>query len=319
MNYRVVASLLLVVSLLPAVGCDKATPVAPTGTILTISANPSKVGLNGQSTITVVGRKPDGNPLNPGTEIRLTTDKGTIDPVVTVGDGGVATAIFRADGRSGTAKITAMTGGGMTMATTDVQVGVAAGGVTLQATPSTISASDIPASGVQIRLLALVRDDQGQPLPDALVNFTTEIGTLDSRGAFRRTDARGQAEDRLTVREVDLASFSSPTFQVGVQATGGGGTSVSQDTFEVRIQRDSPVASFDPQPAGGNRVFFDNTTTGAEPITFEWDFNNDGTIDSNVREPTHDFVSAGTYTVRLVATNSAGSSTAIQTITVPVP
>jgi len=319
MIYRVAAALLLLMSLLPAAGCDKATPVAPNGTILTISANPSKIGLTGRSTITVIGRKPDGQPLNPGTEIRLSVDKGTIDPsVVGVDDHGEATATFRGDGRSGTAKITAMAGGGMTMATTEVQIGVAAGSVTIQATPSTISASDIPANGVRISLLALVRDDQGQPLPDATVNFTTELGTLESQGAFRHTDSNGQATDRLTVKEVDLASFNSPTFQVGVQATGGGGTAVSQDTFEVRIQRDEPVASFTATAAGGNRVFFDNTTTGAEPLTFEWDFTNDGTIDSNVKEPTHDYVSAGTYEVRLVATNSAGSSTAIQTITVPI-
>ncbi|HEV2845026.1 MAG TPA: hypothetical protein VG477_09290, partial [Thermoanaerobaculia bacterium] len=81
-------------SLLPAMGCDKASPVAPSGSILTISANPSQVGLNGRSTITVVGRKPDGNPLNPGTEIRLSSERGTIDSIVTTDDQGRATATF---------------------------------------------------------------------------------------------------------------------------------------------------------------------------------------------------------------------------------
>jgi hypothetical protein len=110
MNYRAVALLLCLVSLLPVAGCDKATPVAPSGTILTITANPSQISLTGKSTITVIGRKPDGQPLNPGTEVRLSVDKGTINPaVVEVDSSGSGTATFRGDGRPGVAKVTAAT------------------------------------------------------------------------------------------------------------------------------------------------------------------------------------------------------------------
>src|SRR3954470_8150436 len=125
MNYRVVAGLLLVVSLLPVAGCDKATPVAPSGTVLTISANPTQIALNGTSTITVVGRKPDGNPLNPGTEIRLTAERGTISSLVTTDSNGTASATFHADGRSGAVKVSAATGSGDAKAETSVQVGQA--------------------------------------------------------------------------------------------------------------------------------------------------------------------------------------------------
>jgi hypothetical protein len=314
MNFRVVASLLLLTSLLPAVGCDKATPVAPSGTILTISANPSQVGVNGRSTITVVGRKPDGNPLNPGTEIRLTAARGTIDSIVTTDDNGRATATFRADGRAGEVMITAATGGGDTMAETIVQVGIAAGSVNLQATPSSISDSEIPEEGEEIRLLALVRDDQGQPLATALVNFTTEIGTLASGGSFKRTDSRGQATDTLTIEQEDITSFNAPTFEVGVQATGAG-SEVSQDTFEIRIQRDEPVASFTCS-VNGTTATFTNTSTGAPPINFEWDFDNDGESDSTVKDPVRNFNNAGTYIIRLVATNSAGSDSETRTLTI---
>lgn len=101
----------LALLLLPALGCDKATPVAPAGVVLTISASPSQVALNGSSTITVVGRKPDGQPLNPGTEIRFSTNLGTVNPLFAiVGSGGVATTVFTGDGRSGVASITASTG-----------------------------------------------------------------------------------------------------------------------------------------------------------------------------------------------------------------
>ncbi len=97
--------------------CDSATPTAPSGTILTITASPSQIGLNGTSQITVIGRRPDGNPLNPGTEIFFSTSLGSVSPTVTtVDDDGVARATLRGDGRPGTANVTASvsttTGGG---------------------------------------------------------------------------------------------------------------------------------------------------------------------------------------------------------------
>jgi hypothetical protein len=111
MNPRTLSSLGLALLLVAAFGCDKATPVAPDGVVLTISASPSQVTLTGSSTITVIGRKPDGQPLNPGTEVRFSTNIGTVDPIIaTVRTGGAASTTFRGDGRSGTATITASTG-----------------------------------------------------------------------------------------------------------------------------------------------------------------------------------------------------------------
>ena len=50
----------------------------------------------------------------------------------------------------------------------EVQIGIFAASVTLQASPTTIQSN-----GGQIDLLAVVRDDTGQPLPGASVNFIT--------------------------------------------------------------------------------------------------------------------------------------------------
>ena len=92
-------------------------PTAPSGTILTITANPSQISLNGSSQITVIGRRPDGNPLNSGVEIFFSTSQGSISPAVTtVNEDGLAFATLRGDGRAGTANVTASvsttTGGG---------------------------------------------------------------------------------------------------------------------------------------------------------------------------------------------------------------
>lgn len=202
--------------LMPLAGCDKATPVAPNGTILTISANPSKIGLNGRSTITIVGRKPDGNPLNPGTEIRVTTDKGTLsDSVVTTDDSGRATVTFRGDGRSGTAKITAMTGGNV-MVTTDVQVGESSDTkptVLVSVSPNNIPVGDTSTSTVTV----VARNSDGTPLAGQTVILTTTLGTLANPRPVTRSDGTatttltagrqaGSAEIRAIVGSSDAAT-----------------------------------------------------------------------------------------------------------------
>src|SRR4051812_25276413 len=175
MNYRVVAGLLLVVSLLPVAGCDKATPVAPSGTVLTISANPTQIALNGTSTITVVGRKPDGNPLNPGTEIRLTAERGTLPSIVTVDSSGTATAVFHADSRAGAVKVSAATGGGDAKADTSVQVG--------QSTDQkptvlvSVNPSVIPINGSST-ITVIGRNVDGSPAAGQRVTLTSNLGTL---------------------------------------------------------------------------------------------------------------------------------------------
>jgi hypothetical protein len=53
--------------------CDKAGPVAPEGSVLTISASPNRISSNGTSQITVTARKSNGFPVNPGTTVFLST------------------------------------------------------------------------------------------------------------------------------------------------------------------------------------------------------------------------------------------------------
>jgi hypothetical protein len=342
MNYRFAAPLLLLVSLLPSVGCDKASPVAPSGTILSVSASPAKIGLNGQSIITIIGRKPDGNPLNTGTEVRLTTSLGSIDPIVTVDRNGSATATFRADGRLGTARITAATGGstgggttggtggtgggtgsgsssGTLTATIEVQVGEAAGSIFLQPTPTSLTEA-----GGKVNLLAIVRDSSGQPLPNQGVNFTTDVGTLRSRGATVTTNARGEAVDVLTLTELELSNnvssvmVSARTIGGATGGTGGTGGAVLSANATIRIQGGRPVASFSyAQGSTQLSVIFTDTSTFQGAVTYSWNFG-DGSSSTDAN-PTHQYAAAGDYNVILTVTDATGlTDTATARITVPV-
>ncbi len=73
----------------------------------------------------------------------------------------------------------------------------------------------------------------------------------------------------------------------------------------------SPSASFTGSPISGPApltVTFTNSSTGYDqPLTYAWDFDNSGTVDSTALNPQYTYTNAGTYTVKLTVTDSNGS------------
>lgn len=211
--------------------CDKATPVAPGDSGLDISANPTRIEIDATSTITVIARKADGNPVNEGTEINLATTLGQIDAVIVTNDRGVATGTLEGGAEVGTAVVTASSGAAAAVEV-EVQVGSLAGSISLQASPR-----KVPKAGGSIDLVSVVRDDRGNRLRNALVNFGTAAGTLDSGGGGITTDSRGEARDTVTVDEFDLEAVTDGFFTVTAETTGGseGGTVLLQAEEEIEV------------------------------------------------------------------------------------
>ena len=285
--------------------CDEGTPVAPTGAVIRISAQPSRIGATGTSTITIQALRSNGNPVNEGTEIRLASTIGSIDEVVFTDRDGVAKATLTGDGRVGTATITAHSGA-LEPVTTEVAVGSLAASIRLQVSPSSV-----PETGGLLELLALVRDDQGQPLPEASVNFTSDAGTLASGGGFLLSDARGEARDTLTVTAEQLLAIGADSFEVSAEVGGAGG--VVADAFAVAIQR-PPRASFSFQRVD-NQVAFTDTSTGG-PTSWQWNFGDGNT--STQQNPVHTYAVGGqSYIVILTVQNAVGSDTANATVSIP--
>lgn len=56
--------------------------------------------------------------------------------------------------------------------------------------------------------------------------------------------------------------------------------------------------------------FTDNSTFGTN--AWQWDVDNDGTVDYTTQNPSHTYTVAGSYTVKLIATNANGSDTIIK-------
>lgn len=79
----------------------------------------------------------------------------------------------------------------------------------------------------------------------------------------------------------------------------------------------APNADFTADVTSGRvplTVQFTNTTTGNPAyLNFEWDFTNDGTVDSNDENPTTIYDTAGAYTVKLSVSAIGGSDTEIKT------
>lgn len=171
-----------------------------------------------------------------------------------------------------------------------------AGSLTVQATPS-----GVPESGGEVELFAIVRDDRGQPLAGAQVNFLAETGTLGSEGRLVVTGAGGGARDRLTVTAAELAAVEENRFRL-VAAVGAGGRDLRMASVHVGILR-APKASF-AHDAGGRIVVFDDLSRGLV-TDWLWTFGDGAT--STRQSPSHAFAEPGWYAVTLRAANSVGA------------
>lgn len=237
MNKKAVLPL-LVVALLPliyVVGCDSANPVAPAGTVLTVTANPTTIGLNDSSVITVTGFRPDGNPLNPGTQITLTTTMGNLaTSTLSVGSGGSATTALTGDGRIGTATITASTPASESTATADVQIGETAESkptLTISVTPSTLGLNETATVSV------LARNADGSVFGSGgTIQLEATLGTLDRE--ILTTNAEGRAETIFLSGD-----------QVGTAEISGVIGASDQATASITIENQRPTLILNANPS----------------------------------------------------------------------
>jgi len=99
------------------------------------------------------------------------------------------------------------------------------------------------------------------------------------------------------------------TVKLTVTNAAGSNTATKSKYIMVTETSQTPTAYFWGWPLSGNaplKVAFTETSKGS-PTSWKWDFG-DGTS-STEKSPTHTYSAAGTYTVKLTATNAAGSST----------
>jgi PKD repeat protein len=99
--------------------------------------------------------------------------------------------------------------------------------------------------------------------------------------------------------------------EAAVQGTESGGMGAIQQVLVVEYVRTvtAPVAAFSGTPTSGTApltVTFTDLSTNT-PTSWVWDFGDSDNTNATMQNPVHTYAAAGTYTVNLTATNSAGS------------
>jgi PKD repeat protein len=176
----------------------------------------------------------------------------------------------------------------------------------------------------QLALLAaappcpLVADFGGSPVsgcPGMTVNFTDQSsGTVTSRS----WDFGDGGSSTLTNPS---HSYASPgTYAVSLTVNGSTCSDTETKSAFVTVGS-APTAQFSASTTGGQvplTVDFTDLSSGS-PTSWAWNFGDGGT--ATTQDPTHQYTSAGTYTVTLTATNTCGSDPEVKTsyITVTNP
>jgi adhesin/invasin len=214
-------------------GCQKVPLLAPGGSILTLTTTVNALPINGSAEILAQVIEPAGTPPQRGTLITFTTTLGSIQPQQAETDtAGLVRVRFLAGTGSGTATITAISGGVASSSQSPLRilVGTAAvGSVRVSANPTLL-----PAIGGTSVVTAQALDVNGNPLTSAPVNFSTTSGTIDQ--AFGTTDQNGLATTTLRT-----ATTATVTAAIGAQA--GSTTPPSTGTPTTPTTPTSPSTS----------------------------------------------------------------------------
>ncbi|MGA2121410.1 MAG: PKD domain-containing protein [Methanoregula sp.] len=115
-----------------------------------------------------------------------------------------------------------------------------------------------------------------------------------------------------TLEDPSYTYVSNGTYDVQLIATNAAGSNVTTQTGYIVVGDTVPVTGFSASPTTGTApliVGFTDTSSGT-PTSWTWDFG-DGTTGSD-ENPSHTYSSEGTYSVSLIASNTAGSNTSVQ-------
>lgn len=108
--------------------------------------------------------------------------------------------------------------------------------------------------------------------------------------------------------------YNTPgVYNVTLVASNAGGSNTLLQNNYVTVNS-APATSFTSIVNGSTATFTNTTTNGT---TYSWNFGDGGT--STQSNPSHTYANDGTYSVVLTATNTCGTSTATQTVTIITP
>jgi len=307
--------LLLPLALIAA--CDKVPLLAPTGSVInlfpvtttvapnsevqiiaTVIENGVASGGSGSPSGGTTTRTGAGTPVQNGTVITFTTTIGRIEPAEARTHNGEVTVKLITGNASGSAVITAYSGGAL--AQTTLKVGTAA----VKTVNLTTSPQSLGSSGGSVLAQATVLDEGGNPLPGIPVTFATDKGSFSPSTAT--TDGSGVATVTLTT-----------TATAKITATAGTIASTAA-TVTVNAFGLAGFAALPNATTAGTPVTFTVTpTAGAniQNVRVEFGDGNSKNLGS-ISTPTavvNAYCSPGNYTATATVTDASGGTGSLST------
>ena len=311
-----------------ALACDKVPLLAPTGSVISLFATANTVPLNSEieivanviengvtatgtttpgtpgTTTTTTTTAGAGTPVQNGTLVSFTTTIGRIEPSEARTNNGTVRVKFVSGGQSGTATITAFSGGASGKLE-NLKVGSAgAERVLISASPQTLG----PSGGTSI-ITARVEDISGSGLAGIPVTFTTDAGSLSSSSVT--TDSAGNASTTLTTSRQSkvTANVIGKTAEVTIALNPRTGITLAAPT--------TPVS------AGVPATFTVGVGTAANIRDVIIDFGDGerrslGAI-SGTQTTQHTYNEAGTFNVSATAIEASGFTETVSTAITILP
>jgi PKD repeat protein len=151
----------------------------------------------------------------------------------------------------------------------------------------------------------------GAPL--LMVTFTdTSTGSITNR-AWSFGDG-GTSNTTATTVQYTYAGTGTNTVRLIVTGLGGSNTNTKPNYIVANSAATAPLANFTAAPTNGTEplmVTFTDTSTGTTPLSLSWDLGDSTTTNTASGAAFMHSYAAGTYTVTLTASNSAGTSTLV--------
>ncbi len=160
------------------------------------------------------------------------------------------------------------------------------------------------------------------------INFTFNNSCVASPTSFTSENTSGDIDSYSWDfgDNSGTSDVSNPSYSHSTEGTYDIGLTVNNVACDVTITKslslfDQPVADFSipTQICTNSEVTFNNTSAISDgaPVTYSWDFNNDGVEDSNLENPSYTFTEAESQTVKLTVSLAQGCvSTAQKSFTV---
>src|SRR3954467_12178911 len=332
-SFAGLALLGLVVSLSLASACDKVPLVAPSGSVITLFAAANTVPLNGDVEIaanvlengttqpapctpgtttpgtgttgtTSTTSAGAGTPVQNGTLVSFTATIGRLEPSEARTTNGQVRVRFFPGNQSGTATITAFSGGASGKLE-NLKVGSAAvERLIVSASPQTL-----PPGGGPSTITARVEDVSGAGIPGVPVTFTTDQGSLNPPTAT--TDSTGVATTILNAPRTAkvTASVAGKTADVSVGLSPRTGITITAPTTAVS--------------AGLPATFTVNvgSTANIQNVTIDFGDGRQQSLGAISGSTTiqHTYTEAGTYNVRATATDASGFNEQVATAMTVLP